>query len=92
MPLPREHLLDELSTAYVQAVCARAGAVIAVTRLDYGVDGTIRHILRADDGRFADAGLAVDFQLKGTTVAEFDNVHVEYVLRSRNYNLILVRE
>jgi hypothetical protein len=32
MPLPREHLLDELATAYVQAVAAVAGATIAGSR------------------------------------------------------------
>jgi len=41
MPLPREHLLDELATAYVQALVAVAGVTISVSRLDYGVDGTI---------------------------------------------------
>jgi len=41
MPLPREHLLDELATAYVQVVAAVAGATIAVCRQDYEVDGTL---------------------------------------------------
>jgi len=40
MPLPREHLLDELATAYVQTIAAVAGATIAVGRRDYGVDGS----------------------------------------------------
>ena len=42
MPLPREHLLDELAIAYVQTVVALAGATIAVSRKDYGVDGSLR--------------------------------------------------
>jgi len=46
MPLPREHLLDELATAYVQAVAAMAGATIAVSRRDYGVDGVVKDISR----------------------------------------------
>jgi len=33
--LPQQHLLDELATAYVQALAAAAGATIAVAR-DYG--------------------------------------------------------
>jgi hypothetical protein len=49
MPLPREHLLDELATAYVQAVAAVAGATIAVSN-DYGVDGTLN---RSADRIFA---------------------------------------
>jgi hypothetical protein len=42
MALPPEHLLDELATAYVQAIVSAAGATIAVSRLDYGVDGTLK--------------------------------------------------
>jgi hypothetical protein len=44
MPLPRQHLLDELATAYVQTVVAIAGATIAVSWRDYGIDGTIKEI------------------------------------------------
>jgi hypothetical protein len=63
MPLPREHLLDELATAYVQAMAAVAGATIAVSR-DYGIDGSLSQIeqLRTDRGtRFVPSGFPVDF-------------------------------
>ena len=46
MPLPPEHLLDELATAYIQALAALAGATIAVSRRDYGVDGTLSKLSR----------------------------------------------
>ena len=46
MPLPRERLLDELATAYVQAVAAVVSATIAISRQDYGVDGKLRHVLK----------------------------------------------
>jgi hypothetical protein len=91
MPLPREHLLDELATAYVQAVAATGGATIAVTRLDYGVDGTMKHIVRTEAGEFAESGYPVDFQLKGTTIAAIGDEHLLYDLRTRNYNLIVTR-
>ena len=84
MPLPREHLLDELATAYVQAVAAMGGATIAVSRKDYGVDGTLKHILKTTGDRFVESGFPVDFQLKGTTTAEINSGVVSYDLKIRN--------
>jgi hypothetical protein len=92
MPLPPEHLLDELATAYVQAVAAVAGATIAVSRHDYGVDGTFKLIVRAAGNRFIESGFPVDFQLKGTTVAARNANDVTFDLKVRNYNLIAERE
>lgn len=91
MPLPREHLLDELATAYVQAVAAMGGATIAVSRKDYGVDGTLKHILKTTGDRFVESGFPVDFQLKGTTTAEINSGVVSYDLKVRNYDLIVER-
>jgi len=91
MPLPREHLLDELATAYVQVVAAAAGATIAVSRRDYGVDGTVKHIAaRGDDGYF-ETGFPVEFQLKGTTVAVRGSNAIKYDWKARNHNLIVTR-
>jgi hypothetical protein len=90
MALPREHLLDELATAYIQAVAAMAGATIAVSR-DYGVDGTLKQIVRSGD-RFIETGFPVDFQLKGTTAASVDARGVVYDLTVRNYNLLVERD
>jgi Domain of unknown function (DUF4365) len=90
MPLPREHLLDEFATAYIQAVAAAAGATIAVSRRDYGVDGTLKHIVK-DGPRYIESGFPVDFQLKGTTTVPPDGDVVKYNLNARNYNLIVTR-
>ena len=96
MPLPSEHLLDQLATAYVQAIAAYAGATIAVSRADYGVDGSLHHIIRArrqksPGYKFVPEGFPVEFQLKGTTVAVFRDDRVMYDLGVRNYNLIVER-
>jgi hypothetical protein len=94
MPLPREHLLDELATAYVQALAALAGATIAVSRRDYGVDGTLSQVeqVRIAQGvQFIPSGFPVDFQLKGTTVASVQEERVQYDLKVRNYDLIVGR-
>ena len=90
MPLPPEHLLDELATAYVQAIAAMAGATIAVSRQDYGVDGTLKQIIKAA-GNFIESGFPVDFQLKGTTIAALQGARVHYDLKVRNYDLIVSR-
>jgi len=86
-------LLDELATAYVQAVAAIAGATIAGSR-DYGIDGTLQQIeqRRTTEGtQFLPSGYPVDFQLKGTTVASVGQSLVQYDLKVRNYNLIVDR-
>ena len=94
MPLPREHLLDELATAYVQALVAVAGATIAVSRRDYGVDGTLSEVeqVRAARGmQFIPSGFPVEFQLKGTTVASVRDERIQYDLKVRNFDLIRSR-
>jgi hypothetical protein len=90
MPLPREHLLDALATAYVQAVAAAGGATIAVSR-DHGVDGTLKHIVKVRD-RFVESAFPVEFQLKGTTTASIRERRVVYDLKIRNYDLMIFRE
>jgi uncharacterized protein DUF4365 len=90
MPLPLTHLIDELATAYVQAIAAAAGAVIAVGR-DYGVDGTLKRIVKTDDDRYIETGYPVDFQLKGTTLSSRNLEVVKFDLKARNYDLIVTR-
>jgi hypothetical protein len=90
MPLPLTHLIDELATAYVQAIAAAAGATIAVGR-DYGVDGILKHIVKTDDEGYVESGHPVEFQLKGTTQVIDDGHVIKFDLRARNYNLIVRR-
>ncbi len=91
MSLPKTHLLDELATAYVQVLAAVAGATIAVSRLDYGVDGAIKQIATTDDDGYFETGFPVEFQLKGTAIETRAIRYVAYDLRARNYNLIVTR-
>jgi len=91
MPLPREHLLDELATAYVQAVVAAAGATLAVSRRDYGVDGVVKDIKAGGADGYFETGFPIEFQLKGTAVAGATSGHMKHDLRVRNYNLIVSR-
>jgi hypothetical protein len=95
MPLPPEHLIDELATAYVQALAAAAGATMSVSRLDYGVDGTIRQTVRVTketgQQRFVPSGFPIDFQLKGTSRASEDDDTVSFDLKARNFDQIVSR-
>jgi len=96
MPLSREHLLDELATAYVQIVAATAGATIAVSRLDDGVYGMLSRVVQVSkEGlqgyKFIPDGVAVEFHIKGTTSAKVYKDFVEYDLNVRNYDLIVRR-
>ena len=90
MPLPLAHLIDELATAYVQAIAAKAGATIAVGR-DYGVDGVLKHIVKTETDDYVESGHPVDFQLKGTTAAMDDGEVLKFDLKARNYSLIVTR-
>jgi len=92
MPLPQSHLLDELAMAYVQAIAAAAGAIIAIGGRDYGVDGTLRHILKIEDDKYGQSGFSVDYQLKGTTIAALERGTIKYDLRVRNYDAIVTRQ
>jgi hypothetical protein len=87
MPLPREHLLDELATAYVQTIAASAGATIAVSG-DYGVDGTLKQIVRSGN-QFIESGFPVDFQLKGTTTASIEPDAILYDLKRARWSNVV---
>ena len=96
MPLSHEHLLDELAIAYVQVVAAMAGAAIAVSRSDYGVYGTLCHVVQSGEKglqeyKFIPGGFAVEFQVKGTAAAMMNKDFVAYDLNVRNYDLIVAR-
>lgn len=96
MGLPREHFLDELATAYIQAVAAAAGATIAVSRRDYGVDGTLCPVIQVKKKggsgfKFVPDGFSVDFQLKGTTLASLNGDFVVYSLNARTFDMIASR-
>ncbi|WP_377828301.1 DUF4365 domain-containing protein [Bradyrhizobium lupini] len=83
--------MDELATAFVQAAASAAGVTIAVSRLDYGVDGTLKHVVRKDQ-RYIETGYPVDFQLKATTIHVMGGGEVKFDLKARNYDLIVERQ
>jgi hypothetical protein len=90
MALPREHLLDELATAYVQVVAAMAGATIAKGR-DYGIDGTLRHIVQLPSGSSIETDAVLDFQIKAAVIDSDKDAAIAFDLPVRNYNAIVTR-
>lgn len=70
---------------------------MSVSRLDYGIDGTIRQIVRVTkketgQQRFVPSGFPVDFQLKGTSTAVDEGAQVVYDLKARNFDQIVGRK
>ena len=64
--LTRNHRMEALSRAYVQAIAARCGLVCSTTReYDYGIDLTL-HLVQRRERQYAEAGFRLDIQLKAT--------------------------
>ena len=78
--------------AYIQAIAAASGAIIAIGGRDYGVDGTLRHILKIEDEKYGQSGFSVDYQLKGTTIAALEGGAIKYDLKARSYDAIVTRQ
>lgn len=81
------HQMEQLSRAYVQAVCALAGCTAARPDPDYGVDLTVRQLKRVGDV-ILPRGRNLDLQLKATTTAELTTDEVVYDLDARGYDLL----
>jgi hypothetical protein len=77
--LTRNHRQEALCRAYVQAVAAIAGVSTSVPVPDYGVDLSLREIVRRGQ-RYLDGRLQLDLQLRSTTRACLTDTHVGYDL------------
>lgn len=85
--MTREHRQEALSLAYVQAIAAHAGVTLARPGHDYGIDLTLREVGEAH-GQYLDTGIALDVQLKSTTVATREPDGVTFDLDARAYDLL----
>jgi hypothetical protein len=89
--ITRQHQQEQLSRAYVNAVTARAGHIFQpTTELDYGVDGTVRHVT-INNGRRLPSGHAIDVQIKATTTWTERGDLIIYDLESKTYNDLIKR-
>lgn len=83
--ITKQHAMERLSRAYVQAVASRAGYNVRTDELDYGVDGTFKEVGVVGTRHF-DSGYALDFQLKATCDWTLEDAAVVYDLEAKTYN------
>lgn len=65
MPFTAEHRKEFLGRAYVRAVAAAAGVVVASGEPDYGRDLTLSQVSLLH-GKLRESGVSLDFQLKSS--------------------------
>lgn len=90
--LTSEHIKEDLSRAYVQAVGAKAGVIVNIGERghDYGIDGSF-HEVSLLDGRRIESGITLDFQLKATTRLKTYDDCVVFNLDAKTINLLANR-
>jgi hypothetical protein len=82
-----QHQQEDLSRAYVQAVAAMCGLTYSTDNHDYGIDLTLKSIIRKGNV-FVPTGLGLDIQAKAATLAEVGTGQVKYVPDARGYNIL----
>lgn len=87
-----QHIEEDLSRAYIQAVAAKAGLNLALRDRshDYGIDGTF-HQVSYRNGKREESGFSLDFQLKSSINATIDDQHVSYDLDVKAFNSLVER-
>ena len=84
------HTKELISRAYVNAIAARAGMTVAISSLDYGLDGTFKDIeYDARTREYSETGFGIDFQLKATVNAHPKNEVIKYSLEVKNYHKLI---
>jgi hypothetical protein len=82
-----EHRMEQLSFAYAQAVAAVCGCRWARPELDYGIDLSLRQV-RWQRGRWWEAGIPLDIQLKSEAGATVTPTHVVHDLKAEAYDIL----
>ena len=90
-----QHVEEDLSRAYVQAIAARARLNLSVhiddRSHDYGIDGTF-HQVQYVRNRRKESGFKLDFQLKACKNAQVSDGMIKYDLESETYNNLIDRD
>ena len=99
--LTTQHIQEDLSRAYIQAVSARAGVNLSLGTLahDYGVDGTFHQVtIRAYVDKAGDkrqrrlnSGFNLEFQCKASTDWFEEPDAIVYDLEAKTYNDLVQR-
>jgi hypothetical protein len=87
-----QHIEEDLSRAYVQAVAARAGANLAMKERshDYAIDGTFHQVSFIHDG-LRESGCSLHFQLKASKNVKISGDHALFDLDVGTYNYLIAR-
>lgn len=90
--LTKQHIEEDLSKAYVQAVAAKAAVNLRIgdRTHDYTIDGTFHQITYMNRSRH-ESGFSIDFQLKATKNLMMENDIVKYDLDAETYNYLVNR-
>ena len=93
MPIPLQARMEDMSMAYLQAICAKNGYEISNTKHDYdGIDCTIEcGGYPIEDGECKWCSPKIEVQLKSSysSVDTLENGDVQYDIPARNYNLLV---
>lgn len=80
------HIEEEISRSYINAVSVTAGMTCQKYDADYGLDGCINDIsYNATRKRYSPTGFGIDFQLKATTTASYVGGEVVYDMEVKTY-------
>lgn len=86
MAKPNSHIKENLSSAFVKAVVAKAGHSLTITyEEDYGVDGII-HCIEQINGKYQPTGPQFNFQLKATITCNTSDDSISYSIDPDAYN------
>ncbi|NLU53436.1 MAG: DUF4365 domain-containing protein [Clostridiaceae bacterium] len=89
--LPINKIKEEISRAFVSLITARSGYVVEYLGHDFGIDGTIRELIKLPNGDVRPGyGPSIDFQLKSTENYIIENDNIVYDLEAKNYNDLVV--
>ncbi|MEI8173535.1 MAG: DUF4365 domain-containing protein [Deltaproteobacteria bacterium] len=88
--ITRQHQQEQLSRAYFNAVTAQAGHIFESTSIDYGVDGSLKHVKNQNGRRFP-SGHTIDVQLKATTTWSERGDQIVYDVEAKTYNDLMER-
>lgn len=89
--LTPQHSQEALTRAYIQAIAARVGLTCSFRDFDYGIDLTLKPVVvrtnRTTGGRrYVESGVALDIQIKSTTLAIHAETEVKYDLDASAYD------
>lgn len=93
MLLPRSHIQERLSVAYVSAVVARAGLkIMGLYEREYGIDAYVQGFKQLRNGEITEDGPILECQIKSSTTSKNRNGLIIYDMEVSAYNKLVSSE